>query len=151
MTTDLFGGLLKGLENFMPLDNPDTLIFTAGNELTDLQSQKTELYARIGEKASTIYPNEASYASEMEELKIITRKIEAVIQKIEQAKADKSAQDQQNSAFLCSSCGFSNPPDTKFCQECGSKLTGTVAIICTNCGSENKSGVKFCGECGTQL
>ena len=47
----------------------------------------------------------------------------------------------------CPSCGFDNPPNFKFCGECGSKLKN----ICPNCGFENPPNFKFCGECGTQL
>jgi adenylate cyclase len=47
----------------------------------------------------------------------------------------------------CPSCGFENPPNFKFCGECGSKLKN----ICPNCGFENPPNFKFCGECGTQL
>jgi len=46
----------------------------------------------------------------------------------------------------CSTCGATNPPDGRFCLECGSALGG-----CPNCGASNPAGARFCGNCGTNL
>ncbi|MGO9569689.1 MAG: AAA family ATPase, partial [Desulfomonilaceae bacterium] len=40
-----------------------------------------------------------------------------------------------------------NPPGTKFCNECGSKLE----VVCPRCTKPNLPGSKFCGECGHNL
>lgn len=37
-----------------------------------------------------------------------------------------------------------DPPDAKFCLECGRRL----ALACAACGTELPSGAKFCQECG---
>src|SRR2546425_2129020 len=37
-----------------------------------------------------------------------------------------------------------NPPQAKFCVECGAR----VAVTCTKCRSELPAGAKFCLECG---
>lgn len=42
--------------------------------------------------------------------------------------------------------GHENPPDQRFCGECGLALT----LVCVN-GHENPPGQKFCGECGEAL
>jgi len=42
--------------------------------------------------------------------------------------------------------GHSNPPDLKFCGECGTEL----ALVCVN-GHINPPTQKFCGECGETL
>lgn len=47
----------------------------------------------------------------------------------------------------CPQCHFDNPPQMKFCGECGAKLQ----ILCPKCGTEAIPGFKFCGECGTPL
>ena len=47
----------------------------------------------------------------------------------------------------CSSCGVLNPPEQKFCGECGTSL----ATACPSCGTQNQPGQKFCGECGATL
>ena len=47
----------------------------------------------------------------------------------------------------CSNCGVPNPPEQKFCGECGTSL-GTA---CTSCGTQNPPEQKFCGECGATL
>jgi len=47
----------------------------------------------------------------------------------------------------CRKCQFENPPGTKFCNECGSKLE----VVCPRCTKPNLPGSKFCGECGHNL
>src|SRR5262245_64048503 len=37
-----------------------------------------------------------------------------------------------------------NPPQAKFCLECGTRL----ALGCSQCGTELPAGAKFCLECG---
>ena len=49
--------------------------------------------------------------------------------------------------MICSHCGADNPPNQKFCGECGTQL----AAGCPNCGATNPPGQRFCGECGTAL
>ncbi|MBC3889441.1 zinc-ribbon domain-containing protein [Acetobacterium paludosum] len=151
MSNDLLGGLLKGLGNFMPSDDSDTQIFSISNELTALQQQETELYAKIGREACQLHPNEVAYSDFIDELKIVKRKMAELSQKLEKFKAEKAAKDEQSNAYHCSECGQNNPSGTKFCQECGTKLRGNVSLICSNCGTKNRNTAKFCGECGTPL
>jgi ribosomal protein L40E len=40
-----------------------------------------------------------------------------------------------------------NPPQAKFCLECGAR----VALTCTKCRSELPAGAKFCLECGAAV
>jgi class 3 adenylate cyclase/tetratricopeptide (TPR) repeat protein len=47
----------------------------------------------------------------------------------------------------CPSCGHENPPEGRFCGECGAKLTRA----CPDCGTQNPPGQRFCGGCGRQL
>mgnify|MGYP006171315087 CR=1 FL=1 len=44
----------------------------------------------------------------------------------------------------CPKCRHANPPQAKFCSECGARL----ASRCVACGAELAAGAKFCGECG---
>jgi len=44
----------------------------------------------------------------------------------------------------CSQCQQENPPQAKFCLECGARLT----LTCAACGTELPAGAKFCLECG---
>ncbi len=46
----------------------------------------------------------------------------------------------------CPNCGTINPPQAKFCLECGIRFN-----ICPNCGTFNLPQAKFCIECGTSL
>jgi class 3 adenylate cyclase/tetratricopeptide (TPR) repeat protein len=47
----------------------------------------------------------------------------------------------------CPSCGHENPPDGRFCGECGAELTRA----CSECGRENPANQPFCGGCGREL
>jgi class 3 adenylate cyclase len=44
----------------------------------------------------------------------------------------------------CPQCQHENPPQAKFCLECGSRL----ALRCAQCGTELPANAKFCLECG---
>jgi class 3 adenylate cyclase/tetratricopeptide (TPR) repeat protein len=44
----------------------------------------------------------------------------------------------------CPQCQHENPPQAKFCLECGTRL----ALTCAQCGTELPAGAKFCLECG---
>jgi class 3 adenylate cyclase len=44
----------------------------------------------------------------------------------------------------CTRCRQENPPQAKFCLECGARLV----LTCAQCGTELPAGAKFCLECG---
>src|SRR6266702_8974274 len=46
----------------------------------------------------------------------------------------------------CPNCQTLNPPNAKFCLECGYRL-----LVCPNCGTVNPPAAKFCIECGSPL
>jgi membrane protease subunit (stomatin/prohibitin family) len=52
------------------------------------------------------------------------------------------------SGIPCSQCGHRNPPNAKFCQECGAKQGPAK---CANCQSDLAPGAKFCNECGQKV
>ena len=47
----------------------------------------------------------------------------------------------------CSTCGHENPPDHRFCGQCG----GGLAVVCGSCGTQSTPNQRFCGSCGGQL
>src|SRR5436189_585866 len=47
----------------------------------------------------------------------------------------------------CAHCGAQNPPNAKFCMECGAKQE----LRCPSCSTPYTEGQKFCMECGTPL
>ncbi|MBI4518718.1 MAG: AAA family ATPase [Deltaproteobacteria bacterium] len=47
----------------------------------------------------------------------------------------------------CPTCGHKNPPNSKFCLECGRGF----ALPCAQCGAELPAAAKFCNECGASL
>jgi hypothetical protein len=44
----------------------------------------------------------------------------------------------------CFSCGHENPPNSRFCLECGA----VFGIRCAGCGAELPATAKFCNACG---
>lgn len=53
--------------------------------------------------------------------------------------------------IVCKECAFANPPGSKFCNNCGTKLPLGTHIICVNCGTSNPIDRVFCDHCGTRL
>ena len=49
-------------------------------------------------------------------------------------------------AVRCPTCETGNPETSKFCGECGTRLSSS----CPECGTELAAGTKFCPECGAQ-
>src|SRR4051812_45500711 len=47
----------------------------------------------------------------------------------------------------CSRCGAQNPPNAKFCMDCGNALERR----CPSCGTAAPGSSKFCMECGAAL
>jgi class 3 adenylate cyclase len=47
--------------------------------------------------------------------------------------------------LICATCSTENPPDTKFCLNCGARMG------CPTCGAPIVPGARFCGNCGTRL
>jgi class 3 adenylate cyclase/tetratricopeptide (TPR) repeat protein len=47
----------------------------------------------------------------------------------------------------CPSCQTENPDSSKFCRECGNRLS----LTCANCGTNLLPGAKFCSECGAAV
>jgi class 3 adenylate cyclase/tetratricopeptide (TPR) repeat protein len=47
----------------------------------------------------------------------------------------------------CPRCQHANPPQAKFCLECGTRL----ALACVACATELPAGAKFCLECGQPI
>jgi membrane protease subunit (stomatin/prohibitin family) len=52
-------------------------------------------------------------------------------------------------ARACPSCQAPNPPESKFCRNCGQPLLAKRS--CPGCGKDVEPGVKFCGSCGARL
>ncbi len=46
--------------------------------------------------------------------------------------------------MVCERCRTDNPPQARFCRECGARL----GLRCAGCGAELPAGAKFCVHCG---
>jgi ribosomal protein L40E len=65
----------------------------------------------------------------------------------------------------CSKCGAANPPDKKFCRQCGSPLNvisppvssprqeifAAAGMACAQCGATVPAGKAFCSKCGAPI
>lgn len=151
MVNDLFGGLMKGLSGFMPQNDPETKIFYAQSELNDLQKQETEIFAEIGKQAYDQNPDSYTQADRLRLLhnNIISleQKLAIMHQEKEAAQITKQAEEAKD---RCCNCGHLNPQGTKFCQECGVKLSGSSKTACSSCGAQIDPETRFCGECGAK-
>jgi ribosomal protein L40E len=69
-------------------------------------------------------------------------------QVIEVVKHPESIEEQVESNIPCQKCNnMSNPPGSKFCNNCGSSLNPT----CPKCGNSNPADASFCGHCGSKM
>lgn len=147
------GGLMKGLTNLMPQNDPATQLFKLQTDVADLKKQETDLYTEIGKRAVEQYGLD-SFGDISGRMRLIQANLSDAQTKLNEAQAAKEAQDTADKEALnkrtCPQCGYANPEGTKFCQECGSKL-GAQKCFCTSCGAENPSGTRFCGSCGTKI
>lgn len=146
------GGLMKGLSNFMPQDDPNTQLFKLQAEVTDLKKKENDLYARLGRAAEAQYGLDG-FGELADQLRLVQSELAENQQKLNVAKAEAEAREQaaQQAAQsrTCPQCGWENPEGTKFCQECGTQMS--QPSFCPNCGQQNPSGTRFCGGCGTKL
>ena len=148
MANDMFSGLFKGLSSFMPQDDPNTKLFTLGNELNDLQQQETQAYAAIGKRVLNDILEDPAYSDILEELKSVQKRLKQVQSQLKAAQQEKDALEKAAEALRCPDCGAENLEGMKFCKECGCKL-GNAA--CSKCGTVNPPQTRFCGECGNKL
>jgi class 3 adenylate cyclase/predicted ATPase len=54
---------------------------------------------------------------------------------------------QHQPSVNCTSCGSSNVPGSRFCEQCGAALEQA----CASCGSPISAGARFCRSCGTPV
>lgn len=52
--------------------------------------------------------------------------------------------------IICPKCGTAVPAGSKFCLECGEKMS-SGPTVCSKCGKPLPEGAKFCLECGTPV
>jgi class 3 adenylate cyclase/tetratricopeptide (TPR) repeat protein len=48
---------------------------------------------------------------------------------------------------LCVTCGTTNEPGAKFCENCGTRM----GLVCAGCGSALRENARFCAACGTPV
>ncbi len=61
--------------------------------------------------------------------------------------ASSSSSAAKTSDVICSKCNTANSNGTKFCKNCGDKLSNS----CPNCSADIPAGVKFCPSCGHSI
>ena len=162
MGNDLFGGLgglMKGLSNLMPQDDPAVKMMNAKTDLAELKKKEEDLYAKIGRKAAEEYGLDV-FAEYAEELRLVQANLASAQEKVamlekekeeaeEATRAEEEARKAAMAPYICPNCGYENAEGMKFCNECGTKL-GEQKPFCTSCGAQLLAGARFCGECGAR-
>jgi membrane protease subunit (stomatin/prohibitin family) len=61
----------------------------------------------------------------------------------------------QQVMVVCPKCGFQNPQNAKFCNNCGTPMQSSAqtaaTVNCPKCGTANPATAKFCVSCGAQM
>lgn len=158
MSKDLLGGLgglMKNFAAFMPQDDPNTKIFQAEANISDLEAREKDIYVQIAKKAYPTLAQLPEYNEFVENLSLIQKQLAAAQEELQKAREEKAAKEQKEQEDLlectCSNCDTVNPEGVNFCQECGTKLGGIVNPRCSQCGKDYPAGTRFCGECGNPL
>jgi len=150
MANDIFGGLgglMKGFSSFMPQDDPNVKIMNAQNEVSELTAKETEIYAEIGKQVAKSQ-GLGAFPELADKLKLVQANLADAQSTLSTAKDEKDQSEAKAAEGKCPSCGHINPPNMKFCQECGAKLG---ALVCGKCGAKLEPGTRFCGECGSAV
>lgn len=145
----IFDGIVKGIVNLAPQDNPDVMIFNSQTEIKELLEKENELFEELGRKVyedggKEKYPE---IATQLDEIKAKKEELE---NKIKELKNEKELAEQaSNDDVECSNCGAMNTKGAKFCSGCGGKLPElSNKRFCTSCGAEVAEGMRFCSGCG---
>ncbi len=156
MASDLFGGLgglVKGLSSLVPQDDPGIQTFTAQSEVSGLRKQESEIYAEIG-KAVVAQQGADAFGELGAKLKLVQMNLASAEGKLNAAKQQAEEAERQAAAaaaaLRCPSCGYDNPENTKFCQECGTPMGPKAPSFCSSCGVELAPNTRFCGSCGAR-
>lgn len=105
------------------------------------------------QKFSFIEYLEKYYSEEVSDLKV--PKIDFVIDSFRNSCTLNTKSDTDVNKVLkfneCSNCNAQVLVDSKFCNECGSKIESISSTFCNECGSQMEKGSKFCSKCGTKV
>ncbi len=159
----ILDGLVKGLANLAPQDDPEIKMYNAQNELKELNEKEEAIFAKLGRKlyeenGKEAYPDEAvqldALAANRAEVEARIAQMQAEKEERERIAAEeRAAREAAEALRTCPNCGTVNPEGTKFCGDCGTKLPDKAESgkrFCTQCGAEIGVGMKFCGECGAK-
>lgn len=147
----LLDGLVKGLVNLAPQDDPDVKVFNAQSELKEIKEKEEKLFANLGRKVyqDGVKEKYPEIANELEALQIRKNEAEKLVQQVQAEKREKEAMKEQERE--CPNCGTLNNNNCNFCSGCGSKLPeiqNNSKRFCTSCGAEIAEGMRFCNSCG---
>lgn len=160
---DFFESIIKGLEDWIPEDEPIIKSFQLQNEIKKRKAQENELYLTVGKRV--LDEEGDAYQEEQEQLKEIRTAREEAEQEllhIQSGKGkkedppsedmeDEGAQGESYDGRVCANCKTVNPADNQFCKECGVRIPEEDSRICLGCGSFVEEEAKFCGKCGRKV
>jgi RNA polymerase subunit RPABC4/transcription elongation factor Spt4 len=153
--TDFFENLggfkkrIKGLSDILTRGKTRDELGKITVELDGFKRREREIYAEIGRQVYELEPDKWDADGK---LKLVRSgiaeyedKFKRLVTERENARRTKTAGEKTNA---CHACGFDNPGEMKFCQNCGAKLTDKP--VCQSCGKEITPDIRFCGFCGAR-
>lgn len=133
-------------------------------QIGDLDRQKRELFAKLGE---SIFENVASvslvragHEELFDSIDDIVAKMGVLEEEIAALEAEAEAEENAPEVEICPQCGGAIGENDKFCCTCGAPVEREVPApeptfkpnaFCTNCGTPVKPTDLFCMNCGTKL
>ncbi|MCL2158237.1 MAG: zinc ribbon domain-containing protein [Oscillospiraceae bacterium] len=139
----------------MSIEQFDEMLSAISNEMAQVQSQRTETLAQIGERVLPQIRENAEYADlaakiddlEAQSETLNRRETALLAEKVQFEREEK----ERIAKYTCSQCKVLNKEDARFCEECGNPVGFLPREFCKACCTMNPPGLKFCGECGTKL
>ena len=136
------------------------MLFTAGvlGALADLEDDEQERMEILAAQEGLALQAER-WLEPTSDLTLLERAQEVAAYARTEHDAVESKEPELGSEKNCHQCGFHNPPEKRFCTQCGSPLGQNeipqnkefVKQLCPACGYENYADKRFCTECGRGL
>ena len=115
--------------------------YTFGNIVFIYQGVPAIIFYRILDPQGIVNLTKSARKKLIQEMKLEEKSYKKRL--IEEEKFRKRA----SSLIVCNKCNKSNPSNSRFCSQCGSKLI----VKCEYCKSDNEVDISFCVKCGSEF